>query len=768
LSMSAEAVRNHTMVGRFPDATLGWDEPEEVLPEKKKAASWKRLCELCKCCKRKDSDDTEILVDGTKNNDKDNPPIAAHEISEHLVTVRAIDLLKSKKGQNRQEHHTDRYHSDQLIVRRGQTFQMWIEFSRSFDPKTDNVHLELKLGPNPVLSKSTLVIVPLVDELHNNCWESKITEKKDNKIKLSINSLPTAAIGRYELTVVTQSPSGNTTSPRNPDNDIYILFNPWCEDDAVYMDSEEQRNEYVLNDVGRLYYGTQLQIGVRTWNFGQFADGMLAACLFMLECSKTPASGWGDPVNVARVVSAMVNSPDENGVLEGNWSGEYSDGTSPTAWSGSVDIVKQYHKSGGTPVKYGQCWVFSGVTTTVLRCLGIPSRSITNFDSAHDTDVSMTIDVYLDENLMPINDLNTDSVWNFHVWNDCWMSRPDLPAGMGGWQAVDATPQETSQGMYCCGPASVAAVRNGQVYLKYDAPFVFAEVNSDKIYWKRNTDGTFSQIHCEKNVVGHCISTKAVGSDNREDITHDYKYPEGSKEERIAVETATCYGSRPDTYASAVTKDVTIEITMNGEGPKMGEDAELAITIKNSSSELRSVSLYSELAVMYYTGVNKATVQKDNMQIDLKANEVKTLEWALQYQQYRGQLVDHAALMLTLSGRVSQTQQILATQYNFRLQTPDIIITPVGKPVVGKEMSAEFTFKNPLPHVLKNVKFRIEGLGLQSAREIAYGDVASLATVTLTERFVPTLAGPRKLLASLDCKQLTQVHGVADVFVREN
>lgn len=27
------------------------------------------------------------------------------------------------------------------------------------------------------------------------------------------------------------------------------------------------------------------------------------------------------------------------------------------------------------------------------------------------------------------------------------MTRPDLPAGFGGWQAVDATPQETSDGI---------------------------------------------------------------------------------------------------------------------------------------------------------------------------------------------------------------------------------------------------------------------------------------------------------------------------------
>lgn len=67
---------------------------------------------------------------------------------------------------------------------------------------------------------------------------------------------------------------------------------------------------------------------------------------------------------------------------------------------------------------------------------------------------------------------------NFHVWNDCWMARPDLPPGHGGWQAVDSTPQETSQGTFRCGPASLSAIRSGQVFLKHDTPFVFAEVSA--------------------------------------------------------------------------------------------------------------------------------------------------------------------------------------------------------------------------------------------------------------------------------------------------
>lgn len=39
-------------------------------------------------------------------------------------------------------------------------------------------------------------------------------------------------------------------------------------------------------------------------------------------------------------------------------------------------------------------------------------------------------------------------VRNFHVWNEVWMKRLDMLVeyGMDGWQVVDATPQETSDG----------------------------------------------------------------------------------------------------------------------------------------------------------------------------------------------------------------------------------------------------------------------------------------------------------------------------------
>ncbi|KAK2900462.1 hypothetical protein Q8A67_008577 [Cirrhinus molitorella] len=775
------SIRDNSSVGRFHGvaASNGEAAPERHTESKQKKESGCRrwFQRACPCCFRRQNSSYDVtngtdgVVVGGGENEEPTPPLTATgdtELNELTLVVRSINLLSGKSDRNKKEHHTDEYHSDELIIRRGQTFQMELDFSRPFNLNTDKLHLELKTGPLPQVSKKTHIIIPLVDELQDDRWEAKIVEQNVKRVKLSVNSPVNAVIGKYKLTCTTQCEKTGETTTHDPNKDIYMLFNPWCEDDTVYMESEKELKEYVLNDTGRIYYGTEMQIGARTWNFGQFDEGILEACLFVLDNSEVPPSGRGDPVNVVRVISAMINSPDDRGVLEGNWSGSYVGGTSPTAWSGSVEILRQYHKEGGTPVKYGQCWVFSGVTTTVLRCLGIPTRSVTNFQSAHDTDVSLTTDVYFDENMEPIHHLNSDSVWNFHVWNDCWMARPDLPPGLGGWQAVDSTPQETSHGTFRCGPASLAAVRSGQVYVKFDTPFVFAEVNSDKIYWQRNLDGTFSQIHSEKKAVGHCISTKAVGSDERVDITNLYKYPEGSEEERIAVETACRYGSKPDVYSSPIAEDVRVEVRMEGEGPRMGGDAQLKIVVKNTSSQPRRTTLHSQVAVMYYTGVLRDTVKKDTLNVALNPQEEKIIEWVLPYTQYQNQLVDQAALMMTLSGRVNETQQVLANQTSFRLRTPDLNIEPVGEAYVGKEMSAKITFTNPLPCTLRNVVIRVEGLGLRDLHPIKVGDVGKHANVTVTEHFIPTIAGKRKLVASLDCRQLSQVHGVADIDVRES
>ena len=47
----------------------------------------------------------------------------------------------------------------------------------------------------------------------------------------------------------------------------------------------------------------------------------------------------------------------------------------------------------------------------VCRAVGIPTRSVTNFSSAHDCDGSMTIDRYYDFKGNKVDNMNQDSIW---------------------------------------------------------------------------------------------------------------------------------------------------------------------------------------------------------------------------------------------------------------------------------------------------------------------------------------------------------------------
>ena len=57
--------------------------------------------------------------------------------------------------------------------------------------------------------------------------------------------------------------------------------------------------------------------------------------------------------------------------------------------------------------------------------------------------IDLLIGLFID---LLIDLLMSSALRNYHCWNECFMARADLPAGFGGWQAVDATPQETSDG----------------------------------------------------------------------------------------------------------------------------------------------------------------------------------------------------------------------------------------------------------------------------------------------------------------------------------
>ncbi|XP_067910557.1 coagulation factor XIII A chain-like [Heterodontus francisci] len=680
-----------------------------------------------------------------------------------FLEVWGVDVHPSPDGINKKQHHTEAYDCANLIVRRGQPFSITITINRAYDAEKDKLWVEFLIGRYPDISKGTYIPIYIQEQLEKGKWGAKVERAWNNTLSLSIMTPPHCIVGRFRMYVAIMTPYGIRRTPREKETDIYVLFNPWCQEDNVYLDNAAENEEYVLNDFGCIYYGKCTEIISRAWIFGQFERKVLDSCIYILDRARMPLQARGCPIKISRVASAMINSKDDGGVLVGCWDGVYGDGVAPTAWNSSVEILLQYSKT-GLPVCYGQCWVFAAVFNTVLRCLGIPARVVTNFSSAHDNDANLITDIILDENGKKDRELTKDSIWNYHCWNECWMSRYDLPPGYDGWQAIDATPQETSEGMYRCGPASVNAIKHGQVFFPYDAPFIYAEVNSDIVYWKRQKDGSLIKGDVKTDEVGKLILTKEMGSDSSEDITDQYKYQEGSQEERMAQNAAVQYGVKKEQDVTETAIDVSVKMLVP-EKVLLGSNFEVEVELRNSCSEKRSMTIHISGSVVFYTGVPKIQIKDETIKMTLEPYKVRQKKVEIKSKDYVDHLVEQSILHFLVSGQVAETGQTLVSQKAVPLQIPKLNIRAEGPAVYGLKVTIAIEFTNPLKKPLEHIVLRIDGLDSLKPKLKIFSILSENATLKTEESFVPWRRGQRKVVASLDCDALRQVIGELELTV---
>ena len=111
--------------------------------------------------------------------------------------------------------------------------------------------------------------------------------------------------------------------------------------------------------------------------------------------------------------------------------------------AGGVSHQRSFAAAAGlrpTTVKWGQCWVFAAVFTSIMRCLGFCTRTVIGMNSG--------LDVDLDGKVMG----GDEFVWNFHVWAEVFVN--------GEWHCIDPTPRPVLEGsVFCAGPVPVSSVR---------------------------------------------------------------------------------------------------------------------------------------------------------------------------------------------------------------------------------------------------------------------------------------------------------------------
>ncbi|XP_053429950.1 protein-glutamine gamma-glutamyltransferase 2 [Nycticebus coucang] len=663
-------------------------------------------------------------------------------------------------------HHTAELCRERLVVRRGQPFHLKLHFNRNYNAKEDTLTFTVVTGPAPSQEVGTKARFRLSEALEENAWSASVVKQENSILSLQINSPANAPIGLYRLTLEISSGLQGSSHVLGH---FTLLFNAWCPADSVYLELEEEQEEYVLTQQGFIYQGSAKFIKTIPWNFGQFEDSILDTCLMLLDVNPKflknashDCSRRSSPVYVCRVVSNMVNCNDDQGVLLGRWDNKYEDGVSPMSWIGSVDILRRWKSNGCQPVKYGQCWVFAAVACTVLRCLGIPTRVVTNYNSAHDQNSNLLIEYFRNES----GDVQSDKsemIWNFHCWVESWMTRPDLQPDYRGWQALDPTPQEKSEGTYCCGPVPVRAIKEGDLKAKYDASFVFAEVNADVMDWIQQKDGSMHKSTNNSLVVGLHISTKGVGRDDREDITHQYKYPEGSSEERDVFTRANHINKLSKKKETGMAMRIRVGHSMN-----MGSDFDVFAHISNNTAEDMVCRLLLCALTVSYNGVlGPECGTKNLISLSVESFSEKSIPLRILYEKYSDYLTDSNLIKVRALLVEPATNNYLLAERDLYLENPEIKIRILGEPKQNRKLVAEVSLRNPLNVPLTGCSFTVEGAGLAKEQKTVElpNSVGPGEEAKTRVDLLPSQVGLHKLVVNFESDKLRAVKGYRNVIV---
>ncbi|XP_051931082.1 transglutaminase 5, like isoform X2 [Hippocampus zosterae] len=665
--------------------------------------------------------------------------------------------------ENLQRHRTAGFsHSKTLVVRRGAPFRVSLPMKNSpFDPSADTLRVKVMLGRLYVNMPVTLP-----ENSPSSRWAAFVDPEGLDVTNPSVYICApfSASVGCYSFKV---SAFAQDKLKFRASSKFILLCNPWCHDDSVYIPFEDQRVEYIQNDSSLLFMGTATNVVSRPWSMDQFEPGVLEACLNLLNVSPQHQRNKrmdylyrNNPVYISRVVSAMINCEDDGGVLKGNWSGDFSGGVHASMWTGSGDILRSWAQSGYQPVKYGQCWVFAAVMCTVMRVLGIPCRVVTNFNSAHDTNGNLVIEEFYNEMGKKLKSTK-DSIWNFHVWVECWMTRRDLGSDADGWQALDPTPQHRSRGVFCCGPAPVKAIKERRIDLFYDIPFVYAEVNAD-VHTCVVSQGRVVSRSVDTERVGPLICTKSVGFPRLYNITGDYK---NIKSHFSTLSSNSSSRSESSTLRRGTSKLAAI-LTLD-KPPVAGMVIHITLKVINRQRVAKVMKVHVNAQIKEYNNSPAETFWENHSTIQLGPLEVKVLKQQIYPGQYEDVVGDDLVNLAAVLEDMATHERVLAFE-EFNVAIPELVIQIEGedKLALNREHGASVTFTNPFSHPVSGV-LSVSGAGLlQGHANFKMFPLRPGGSGKQRITFVPSMTGTKMLQASLTLSNKSTVRGFKMVSIQ--
>ncbi|KAF4017350.1 hypothetical protein G4228_008698 [Cervus hanglu yarkandensis] len=665
---------------------------------------------------------------------------------------------------NNAEHHTHDISSQRLIVRRGQPFTISLHFQvpvLTFLRALKKVALIAQTGKQPSEANGTQATFSVSSLGDRKWWSARVEERDDQSWTISVTTPADAIIGHYSLLL-------QVSGRKQCLGQFTLLFNPWNREDAVFLGNEAQRREYLLNQNGLIFLGTADCIQDEPWDFGQLEEDVIDLGLSLLTMDNQ-VEKWGNPVHVARVLGALLHVLKEKSVLPTAKIQTTEERALLNKRRGSVPILRQWATGHGRPVYEGQAWVLAAVACTVLRGLGIPARVVTTFTSAQGIGGGLLVGEYYNEEGLQNGEGNRGRAWIFQTSTECWMARPALPEGYDGWQVLYPSALKEGEVLEACDLVPVRAVKEGIVWLTPAVSDIFASINASCVVWKCREDRTLELTDCNTKYFGNNISTKNVDCDRCEDITQNYKYPEGSSQEKMVLEKVQKYRIKhkkdDDIYPPCCETDDLLYLLMKAPSSiVLGENVEFSVKLLNPSDQEKEVQLAIGLQAVYYNGVLAAKLWRKKFVFMLSAGSDKKISTSLFNYSFEQSLPENSFLRLT--AMATHSSLTCFAQQDIAICRPHLVIEMPETAEQHQPLMVVVSIHNPLDVPLEDCVISIFGRGL-IYREKSYrvNSVQPKNTLRTQVEFMPMKVGCQRLTVEMDCNMFQNLTNFKTVMV---
>nr|XP_023414509.1 erythrocyte membrane protein band 4.2 isoform X2 [Loxodonta africana] len=634
-------------------------------------------------------------------------------------------------ARNNEEHHTEAISSRHLIVRRGQPFTITLHFHapvREFLPALKKVALIAQTGEKPSTADKTQATFSISSQGNRKWWSANVEERDDQSCDISVTTPADAIIGHYSLLL--QLPCWR----QQPLGQFTLLFNPWCREDAVFLENEAQRKEYLLNQDGLIYLGAANYIQTEPWDFGQFQGDVLDLSLRLLGVDKQ-RNLWSSPSHVARVLGVLLHDLKKKHVLPTPQTEEVA---FHTKRRGSVPILRQWLTGQGRPVYEGQAWVLAAVACTVLRCLGIPARVITMFSSAQGTDRKLSVHECYNEEGFQIAEGQKGSIWIFQTLTECWVAKPDLSQpdlfrSYGGWQILHPGPPERDGG----------SLQQKEV-LK----------TAKK---ERTKKGKAEKERAKKE--------KAQKKGAKKERTQKKPETETVEEESAPKEKAEKERAQKEKMEHETVDPLYLFLEAPSSLPLRG-DAQFSVTLFNPSNQEKEVQLTIGVQAVSYQGVLIDKLWRKKLPLTLSANLVEKITSSLSFSNFERNPPENSFLRLTAMATYPKSSISCFAQEDIAICRPHLSIEMPKTAEQYQPLTASVSIPNSLDAPMRDCVISVFGRGLiYRERAYRFNPVQPGRTLRAQFQFTPTHVGLWRLTVEMDCDMFQNLTNYKNVTV---